>query len=281
MYQIKSPGLYGEGTVSLELVTKPGHYVRVRDGKIYIEELDIWDQQMIQDCSWFMRENHFFDGFVSFESILQPGLFIRHNSRRLEQSIIKTYSDENDAAFMLSDPGDQLYEADDRWKQYLNRIIQVESKAVPQTYWALVRGASSGAASLQIQSHTFKCVKGLWGEGTVSFESTSSPGYYLCVKGDRLWIENGNRNGYEFRRDCSFIPHDDKFFAGYTSFESAHQPDLFIRQKNRELYMEMISTYQDNNDASFLMSETEAKQIIATTPPPTTTTTRAGNSALS
>ena len=262
-------------------MTQPGHYVRVRDGKIFIEQIDIWDQEMLRDCSWFMRENHFFQGFVSFESIVTEGMFIRHNSRRLELTAINTHTDQNDASFMMSDPGDALYEAEARWKQYLGRTIQVESKSVPSHYWALARGASSGSALLTIDSHTFKLIPGLMGaEDTVSFESTNAPGYYLRVKDGALWIESGNVNAYEFSRDCTFTPYDDRFFAGYTSFESVNAPDKWIRQKDQQLYLESVSTYQDNNDASFLMSETAPKRIEAapTTrpPPPPTTTARPG-----
>ena len=278
--KIKSPGVSGEaGTVSLELVTKPGHFVRCRDGQIFIEMLDIWDQQMIQDCSWFMRENKFFDGFFSFESVQQSGYFIRHTSRRLELTTISTHTDQNDASWNIADPGDALYVAEARWKQYLGRTIQVESKAVPKHYWALARGAVSGSTMLELDSHTFKLVKGLWGDETVSFESTNSPGYYLRVKDGGLWIERGNTNAYEFRRDCSFKPHEDKFFSGYTSFESAYEPDTWIRQKDRRLYLESVSTYQDNNDASFLLSDTASKEIVTRRPPPppTTTTARTGD----
>ena len=32
-------------------------------------------------------------------------------------------------------------------------------------------------------------IPGLWGEGTVSFESSLEPGFYLRARGDTMWVE--------------------------------------------------------------------------------------------
>ena len=71
------------------------------------------------------------------------------------------------------------------------------------------------------------------------------------------------------RKDCSFEAWSDKFFDGYVSFQVSKNPDTWIRQTNRQLLVSTIDTYRDNNDASFLLSETSYFD-----PPPTTTTTR-------
>ena len=56
--KVVSPGLAGEGTISLESVTQPGRFVRHRGGLIYVEEGNMDDQQFKSDCSWFAKGSH-------------------------------------------------------------------------------------------------------------------------------------------------------------------------------------------------------------------------------
>ena len=120
-----------------------------------------------------------------------------------------------------------------------------------------------------------RLVEGLTGEAnTVSFESTSRPGYFLCRAGNRVIIVRVQNNA-QMKRDCTFRAWSDKFFDGYISFEVADEPDLWVRQSNRQLQVSNIDTFREHNDASFLFSETS---YVATTqpppPPPRTTTPR-------
>ena len=283
--QVLNPGLAGAGTISFESVTNPGRYLRHRDGVIYIEEGSRSDAAFRADCSWLARMDHFFTGFVSFELAARPGWFIRHrNSRRLELSEISTNTDRNDASFVLGDmtAGTTLEEeaatTTEAWRQFLDRTVEVESKAVPGHYWAWQQQqAGGGPARLEVESHVFRLVAGLWGDNTVSFESTTSPGHYLRARGDRMWVEQraavSGSDSETYGRECSFNPWDGRFFAGYTSFEAADRPDQWIRQRDRQLLLESVQSYQDNNDASFLLSEAAVK--TTTTPPPPTTTTTA------
>lgn len=113
-------------------------------------------------------------------------------------------------------------------------------------------------------------VQGLTGEdNTVSFESTTRPGYYLCRAGQRIIIVRMMDNPL-MQRDCTFRVWSDKFFDGYISFEVASEPGMWIRQDNRQLQVSTVDTYRDNNDASFLLSE---KSYVPSPPPPPTTTT--------
>merc|ERR1719260_27596 len=82
--------------------------------------------------------------------------------------------------------------------------------------------------------------------------------------GDKMWVETIDMRQEEARKECSFNAWDDRFFAGYTSFESVNKAEEWIRQKDRELVVEAVQGYSDTNDASFMLSE-------ATPPPPTTT----------
>jgi hypothetical protein len=278
---VVNPGLAGPGTISFESVTNPGRYLRHRDGVIYIEEGRREDAAFRADCSWVGRMDHFFTGFVSFELAARPGWFIRHrNSRRLELSEISTNTDRNDASFILGDMSGGLVEESaaansEVWRQFLDQTVEVESKAVPGHYWAWQQQQQGGGpARLEVESHVFRLVTGLWGDNTVSFESTTSPGHYLRARGERMWVERAGSGGdaEAYNRECSFNPWDGRFFAGYTSFESADRPDLWIRQKDRQLLLESVQTYQDNNDASFFLAEAAVKTTTAPPPPPSTTT---------
>ena len=58
-------------------MTRPGHYVVHRDGQIYVEQGDIYDQNFQRDCSWFVRKDIFFPGQYSSQKtsnseILKP-----------------------------------------------------------------------------------------------------------------------------------------------------------------------------------------------------------------
>jgi hypothetical protein len=50
---------------------------------IFVEALAN-DDTFRRDCSWFVRKDLFFPGFTSFESVHQPGHYIRHLNRRLQ-----------------------------------------------------------------------------------------------------------------------------------------------------------------------------------------------------
>ena len=100
---------------------------------------------------------------------------------------ISTQADRNDASFLMNDAftGGQASLYVESWKTLLGKTITIESKAVPSHFWK----TDSKEAFLQSQGEVFKLVQGVSGEdNTVSFESTSRPGYYLCVAGNRIII---------------------------------------------------------------------------------------------
>ena len=275
MFTLVSPGLWGAGSVSFQSISRPGRFLRHRDGKIWIEEGDVTDAQFQKECSWFTRMDHFFAGFISFESVTQPGWFVRHRSRRLELSEIVTNGDRNDGSFIMEDVSSGMQvtvQTEAQWKKYLGKTVEVESKAVPSHFWATA--SSSGQARLELASHVFRMVPGLWGEDTVSFESSSSPGMFLRARQEKMWVEAVERQQEAAARECSFNVWDDRFFPGYTSFESVNGQEEWIRQKDRELVVEKIVGYQDTNDASFMLSEATAPPPTTTSPPPPPTTTR-------
>ena len=150
---------------------------------------------------------------------------------------LSSQADRNDASFLMTDAysggGAHIEVQQEAWRQFLGKNIQIESKAVPRNYWNLDE-YSSGEGVLTLDGHVFRLVPGLWGEGTVSFESVSGgSGMFVCQRNGRIFVTTGDLNDEGFRRDCSFFVHEDKFFPGYVSFASPD--DRWIRQDAKRL----------------------------------------------
>ncbi|CAB4067915.1 COL9A [Lepeophtheirus salmonis] len=224
-----------DNSVSFEVENRPGHYLIHRDGQLFVEEFRN-NPTFKREGSWIIRQNQFFNGFTSFESAIRPGYFIRHRNRRLQLSEILSDRDKEDAAFQMVDPyGGGIVERYDRWKSMIGRTLRVESRAMPSNYWWVSRPRSDYPneplpSALRREWHVFRMVNGLGGEGTVSFESTLQPGYFLRNRGGILTAERGQSRDGDYRRECSFRVTENKFFDGNDS---------------------------DKSDASFLMSEVE------------------------
>ena len=58
-----------------------------------------------------------------------------------------------------------------------------------------------------------------------------------------------------YDNECSWYAHKNKYFTGFTSFESTTRPGMYIRHRNRRLRVSEISSNTDQNDASFLMND--------------------------
>ena len=275
MFRIKSPGLNGvPGSISFESVLRPGYYIVNKNGMIDVDSLSnsgFNEVNYNNECSWYARKNLYFNGFTSFESTTRPGIFIRHSNRKLQSTTIGTQSDRNDASFLMNDAftGGQADLYVESWTTLLGKTITIESKAVPSYFWQ----TDAKEAFLQSRGEVFRMVEGVSGEAnTVSFESTSRPGYYLCVAGNKVIIVRLTNNS-QMKKDCSFTAWSDKFFDGYVSFQVSSNPDTWVRQDNRQLVVSTIDTYRDNNDASFLLSETSYVPTTTTTTTTTITTT--------
>ena len=111
----------------------------------------------------------------------------------------------NDASFMMSDAysggeANVVVTAEAQWRRFLGRNVQVESKARPAEFWAASGDASSAGgfdSVLQRNGDVFRMVEGLAGGNTVSFESASRPGYYVCNRGGVIRIERIDFNTAE------------------------------------------------------------------------------------
>ena len=279
LFRIVQPSLLGvAGSISFESTSRPGYYIVNRGGDIFIESQSSYgadENTFKNECSWFARRDIFFNGYTSFESATKPGYYIRHKSRRLRLTTLTSQSDRNDASFLLSDPGGGSTVVIELWQQFLGKTITFESKSVPGYFWNVETGGGrKGDVYLSRRGDVFRMVEGLWGDNTVSFESTVQPGHYLRWRGDGKIIlqEQRGNDGERYRKECSFNAWDGKYFDGYISFDSGHRRDEWIRVKqnrNNVLDVTKIDSYAGHSDASFLMSETS---IIE--PPITTTTQR-------
>ena len=213
LFRVIRPSLWGaEGSVSFESVTRPGSYIIHRDGDIFVQNQTMYgarDEEFRRECSWFVRENEFFDGFTSFESVVTPGFYIRHRNRKLKTTAIDSVKDRNDASFMMIDinSGD-AGNFEEAWRRYLGKTVTIESKAEPSYFWSNERGS---ATSLSSRGDVYLVVEGLSGPGFISFESTIAPGSFLQKNKGRIVMEERQYNE-QYNRDCSFMAHNDVFF---------------------------------------------------------------------
>ena len=274
LFRVTRPSLWGtDGSVSFESVTRPGNYVAHRDGEIFVLSQASYggsDEEFRRECSWFIREDEFFNGFTSFESIVTPGRYIRHKNRKLKSTTIRSSKDRSDASFMMTDINSgESGRVEEAWKGYLGKTVTIESKAEPSYFWSNEKGPTT---RLSTKGDVYRMVQGLAGPGFVSFESTTSPGHFLRKKHGAITMESRQYNEL-YNRDCSFMPQEDVFFDGYVSFEASDRQSEWIRsQRNKglELGVTQIGTFRDNNEASFLLNEADEVQRTTTKRPATT-----------
>ncbi|WP_238651887.1 AbfB domain-containing protein [Paenibacillus piscarius] len=93
-------GLANESAVSIESVTKPGFYLRHKDGKVWLEANDN-SALFKNDATWQLRVGLTGSWAASFESYNIPGAYMRHRNGLLEISTISTSVDQQDATFYV------------------------------------------------------------------------------------------------------------------------------------------------------------------------------------
>ena len=84
-FQLIRPGLTkNAGTVSLMSFDKPGWYLRHYNGRLYLEPR-VNPRNPLQfdsDATFMEHSDTFYDNFVAFESVTNPGYYIAHNESR-------------------------------------------------------------------------------------------------------------------------------------------------------------------------------------------------------
>ncbi|SDS04433.1 BNR repeat-like domain-containing protein [Paenibacillaceae bacterium GAS479] len=93
-------GLADPSAFSIESVSSPGHYLRHRDGKIWLEPSNN-TALFKQDATWKLRTGLSSPWAASFESFNITGVFMRHRNGVLEISSISTALDQQDATFYV------------------------------------------------------------------------------------------------------------------------------------------------------------------------------------
>ncbi len=84
-----------------------------------------------REASWFARQDIFFQGYTSFESVHRSGFYIRHKNRRLQLTRLSSQSDRNDASFMMTDAysGGGVTVVEEEWRRFLGTKLQARTES--------------------------------------------------------------------------------------------------------------------------------------------------------
>ncbi|ANS75302.1 hypothetical protein AWM70_12365 [Paenibacillus yonginensis] len=93
-------GLADASAISIESASKPGYFLRHKDGKVWLEANDN-TTQFKNDATWHLRTGLANSWAVSFESYNISGAYLRHRDGLLEISSISTDLDRQDATFYV------------------------------------------------------------------------------------------------------------------------------------------------------------------------------------
>ncbi|MER6580936.1 AbfB domain-containing protein [Nonomuraea sp. NPDC001023] len=110
------------------------------------------------------------------------------------------------------------------------------------------------ATSLDRADASFDVVRGLAGDGTVSFRSANLPNHYLRHQNFRLVLSEFTPDDRLMHEDASFISDLGLTVTVWNSFRSYNYPKLYIRHQNFHLYVSEInqnSPELDRSDATF------------------------------
>ncbi|MEU4877560.1 family 43 glycosylhydrolase [Streptomyces sp. NPDC021608] len=91
-------GLTGTGTVSLEAADFPGHYLRHRNGEVWLEKND-GSAAFAADASFYRRAGLADSAGISYEAYTTAGRYIRHYDYLLHVQTPSTATDRADATF--------------------------------------------------------------------------------------------------------------------------------------------------------------------------------------
>ncbi len=108
------------------------------------------------------------------------------------------------------------------------------------------------SSELDKKDATFKVVKGLWGEGTISLESVNFPGHYLRHQNFVLKLHKATPDDL-FKKDASFKTWQSVIDENQISFESINYPGYYIRHQNFKVYLQKQDKNVDlyNKDITF------------------------------
>jgi len=195
-----------------------------------------------------IHRNKYFPGYAAFEGIgSDANKYIRHQNFKLKLQFLKENPNdlyERDTSFLLTDDG------------YSYSTFQAEN--YPLRYWSVSASQGSQFEIKDSPISQFHILSpGLTGElNTVSFFHPSS-GKHLRHRNFVIYLEDIQRqigNPWDlFHKDVTFIMRRNKFFPGFTAFESVNYPGKFIRHFNFKLYLQSESSTDSlfKRDTSF------------------------------
>merc|ERR1712096_500700 len=209
------------GTISFESVKNPGQFLRHRFTRIYLDPHDSSDLYRSDAC-FFPRYNKYFPGYTAYESVNYPNLFIRHA---------------NFILYLNNYNGKGLLNKGASWKTTSPQVQQVSTydDATFVSYdWPThkigIQNKNEGyLTNNNVAYQHYKVVQGLCNiAGTISFESVKNPGQFLRHRFTRIYLDPRDSSDL-YRSDACFFPRYNKYFPGYTAYESVNYPNLFIR----------------------------------------------------
>ncbi len=132
-------------------------------------------------------------------------------------------------------------------------IVRFELPSAAGRFIRTSRGSlTTGRNISPIYDAQFKEVPGLAGNGSVSFESVSEPGKYLCRMDGCSQVILSEKSGSEdFAARASFIKV--KGVADGTSYLAYGSPDRYLSCVGNEIFMTSADTAERKNNATFLM----------------------------
>merc|ERR1712096_169880 len=249
-------GLCGEdGTISFESIAKPNNFLRHRGFKIFLDKGTSKDLFKKDSC-FYPRYNNYFKGYTAYESVSYPNKFIRHRGFRL---------------YIEIDDNSNQFKKDASWKTVIPEVQYVstyenavfEAKNYPNLKIGVLNNGQGTLTSKYPDRQHFRVVQGLCGvDGTISFESVAKPGNFLSVSNSKLIFVFRYQQNLYYKKAACFYPRYNKYFEGYTAYESVTWPNYFIRHKRFSLW---VSPDDNNdlfkNDASWKTKVPEVQQV--------------------
>jgi len=247
-------GLCGvAGTVSFESVGKTGNFLSFNNNKIILGEYITMRHK--PDACFYPRYNKYFKDYTAYESLSYPNKFIRHKGFRL---------------YIEDDDKTELFRKDASWKTVIPEVQYVstyenavfESKNYPNLKMGFELKPQAMLTSKRPEMQHFRVVRGVCDvEGTISFESVHYPGSFLRVMTSKKIFMYPNLGHFSEKELC-FYPRYDKYFDGYTAYESLTFPNRYIRHRGFKLRVDTADGSDlFKNDASWKTKVIEVQQV--------------------
>merc|ERR1712183_510940 len=224
-------GLCGvDGTVSFESVAMPGNFLNVIKSKLIYVDPNRQNLDYKKDACFYPRYNKYFEGYTAYESVSWPRTFIRHRN------------------FMIGvspDDNSDFFKNDASWKTNVPEVQQVstyedavfESMKYPDSKLGV--NGNRGVLTTKQKFQHFRVIPGRCGvAGTISFESVALPGRFLYIYNNLIYFagyKDIQRMKLHYKVSTCFYPRYNKYFEGYTAYESFLSPNFFIRLGNDKL----------------------------------------------